>query len=68
LVGLLENPLDEQLHTADASIETASGPATRIDPFDVGGGEVRGRVVLVPTGIPVSDGVVIITAQPRGHS
>lgn len=72
LVGLLENPLDEQLHVADTSggvtIEVGSGRATRIEPFDADDDVVRGRVEAVDTGEPVSRGVVVVTAQPGGHS
>lgn len=72
LVGLLENPLDEQLHVADTSggvtVEVGSGRATRIDPFDGDRDVVRGRVVAVDSGEGVGRGAVVVTAQPRGRA
>ena len=72
LVGLMENPLDEQLHVADptggVSIEVASGRGTRIDPFDSDGKVARGRVTTVDGGQPVTHGAVVVTVQLRGRS
>jgi M6 family metalloprotease-like protein len=74
LIGMLENPLDDQLHVADASgganIVVSTALATRVDHFDVDkkGRSARGQVVTVNGSETVDRGSVVVTIQPKGRA
>ncbi|MGH8976148.1 MAG: hypothetical protein ACRD0C_23410, partial [Acidimicrobiia bacterium] len=67
LVGLIENPLDPQLHCPEvmggAELQLASGRATRIDGPWMDDKIVRGRVVTIEGGVPVEEGVVVVVLR-----
>jgi M6 family metalloprotease-like protein len=71
LIGLMENPYDEQLHVADvsggANIVVASGRRTRIVDLELNKYVARGRVITVDDGRPATRGQVVVSAQPDGR-
>lgn len=70
LVGLIENPLDPQLHTAEimggASIRVMTGRATRIRLRRLDDDVAIGTVVTVDDGRPVTYGDVLVSLKPDG--
>lgn len=70
LIGLVENPLDPQLHAAEvmggANVRVLTARATRLelDRFDEK--VVLGRVVTVDDGLPATHGEVIVSLKPQG--
>jgi len=72
LIGLLENPMDEQLHVADvaggANVVVASGRRTAIVDLRIDRNVARGKVITVDDGAPVNRGKIVVTLQPDGRA